>query len=302
MPGAFAHLTLVETAMDPDVLIALPDFPSEALDAVHFWYKFRQMGAVGPDYPYMTLVDKPSEKWAKVMHYDATGSMVRAGVERLRSLAGDDREKCLSWLFGYASHVVGDATIHPIVYPYDDDKTLHRKQEMHQDVFIYKTLGFGEPWVSDILKSGIKECGSVAGVDRHILSFWERILARTNQSLYSKVRPDINFWHSAFTEVIDAVDDFSRLPKLFRHLGMEKGVVYPLYEEIDPAYVKNIKTPTGPAMDYEDVFAKAVTNVREAWHKIVLGVYRGDGGYLTYFKDWNLDTGVDNATGKLTFW
>ena len=75
------------------------------------------------------------------MHYERTGDMVKAGIEFIRGLSGEEKRKALAWLFGYTAHVITDATIHPVVElkvgPYAENKTDHRICEMNQDAYIF---------------------------------------------------------------------------------------------------------------------------------------------------------------------
>ena len=52
------------------------------------------------------------------MHYEKTNGIVGSGYDQLKRIwpsKTDADEIKLVWLFGYASHLIADATIHPIV-------------------------------------------------------------------------------------------------------------------------------------------------------------------------------------------
>jgi len=81
------------------------------------------------------------------MHYEKTNGIAIHGHNELKDVCTTkqtaDKIK-LIWLFGYVSHLVADATIHPVVQaivgPYDQNeqtKTEHRICEMTQDALIY---------------------------------------------------------------------------------------------------------------------------------------------------------------------
>lgn len=48
-------------------------------------------------------------------------------------------------------------------------------------------------------------------------------------------------------------------------------------------------------------FEKAVQNVISGWKVLYEGVTRGK-DVSVFFKNWDLDTGIDQDTGKRTFW
>ena len=88
MPGAYAHMTLVNLLRETARLEAIPGFPGEAISAVLEYFRFTEMGAVSPDYPYLVIGDGHAAHWADDMHYTNTGAMVQAGVDRLKELEG----------------------------------------------------------------------------------------------------------------------------------------------------------------------------------------------------------------------
>ena len=147
MPGAYAHITLVNQAREPARLDAIDEFPDEGKRIAAQNLNFLELGAVSPDYPYLAILDGDSGAWADLMHYVNTGGMIQEGIRRARELDGLAQEKCLAWLMGYVAHVATDVTIHPVVQlkvgPYEQNKGAHRHCEMHQDVHIYQRLNLG---------------------------------------------------------------------------------------------------------------------------------------------------------------
>ena len=166
MPGAYAHITLVNLAKEPARLEAGPGIPGAAALALGRWFKYCELGAVSPDYPYLVLKGAATA-WADLMHYEHTGDVVKAGVEVLRGLSGFDKEKAFAWLLGYAAHVITDTTIHPVIElkvgPYAQNKTTHRRCEMHQDAYIFGRMNLGGVGLSEHLDSGISSCGPADG-------------------------------------------------------------------------------------------------------------------------------------------
>jgi len=91
MPGAYAHITLVNELKEPQRLEQIPGFPRYAISAVLKYFKFCELGAISPDYPYLTIGDEDAKRWADIMHYTRTGEMIHAGVKRLQAMTREDR-------------------------------------------------------------------------------------------------------------------------------------------------------------------------------------------------------------------
>jgi len=101
MPGAYAHITLVNQFRDTNRLDRIDGLPTVAKSALFDWFKFCELGAVSPDYPFLAVGDSDAAEWADLMHYTRTGEIIRAGVKHLRLLHGEPQRKCLAWLLGY---------------------------------------------------------------------------------------------------------------------------------------------------------------------------------------------------------
>lgn len=91
MPGAYAHITLVNLAREPARLEAGPGMPGPAGLALGRWLKCCELGVVSPDYPYLAVGATGAAGWADLMHYLHTGDMVKAGVETVKGLTGISR-------------------------------------------------------------------------------------------------------------------------------------------------------------------------------------------------------------------
>ena len=95
---------------------ALLDFRGEAVDAAGLHLNFLELGCISPDYPYLNVTSGHSKQWADAMHYTHTCQAIFVGADLVRKLPqGASKEKCLSWLMGYAAHVITDMCIHPVV-------------------------------------------------------------------------------------------------------------------------------------------------------------------------------------------
>src|SRR3989338_5449239 len=149
MPGAFAHMVAADRAKLAAELNGLDLIARSTLK----YPQWLQAGTVGPDYSYLHNLrshDK-SENWANLMHYNRTGDVVRSGIQWLSVWTGDrtsmEFQRAVAWLSGYLSHVVLDASIHPVVRvivgEYEQNAKEHRICEMYMDSFIFKeTYGY----------------------------------------------------------------------------------------------------------------------------------------------------------------
>jgi len=306
VPGAYAHITLVNLAREPARLDAGPGMPKPAGLALGRWFKFCELGAVSPDYPYLAIHAQGAAAWADLMHYKHTGEMVKAGVETVKNLTGGVRDKAFVWLLGYAAHVITDSTIHPVVElkvgPYAQNKTAHRICEMHQDSYVFNRLNLGNVGVAEYLKSGIKLCCMADGtLDPAIVVPWRTMLSRCHVQQFLSSTPDIDRWHKGFTSVLDAGEEGYRLVPIARHVAVDCGLTYPLFKEVDrKAYIDSLQTPHG-LHTYDEVFDKALRHVVEGWHLIAEAVFGNSTAYQTAFWDWNLDTGRD-GNNTIVLW
>lgn len=315
MPGAYAHMTLVNLVKEPARLEAIPGFPREAISAVLDYFRFTELGAVSPDYPYLAIFDNKAAEWADAMHYTNTGAMIHAGVDIIKKMDGEKKRKGLAWLFGYTAHVTTDVTIHPIVElkvgVYAENKTAHRECEMHQDAYIFQRLNLGEVGLSDHLNSGITRCGKQGDrqhLDDDIVYLWDELLKMNHPELYRSNKPDIRKWHQCFIRVVDQIGQAgSHMLPLSRHVAVDSGLVYPSLNGINrKEYIDNLQTSqkTTPVeyLPYDQIFDRAMKNVIGAWEMIATGVFSSDLRYLAEIGEWNLDTGRNQQNNNLVFW
>ncbi len=106
----------------------------------------------GP-YAHLTLVallraQAGSTRWGDLQHRGGAMRVLALGVRALQPLGHDARRRRLAWLLGYASHIIADAIVHPVIERLVGDYTAsreafqhHRQCELHQDVFICRHLG-----------------------------------------------------------------------------------------------------------------------------------------------------------------
>ncbi len=308
MPGAYAHLTMVMANTDTDTLAAcgLPDHTA-GLVLQHSAYV--ELGAISPDMPYLARYGRsePSNRWADRMHHARTGARLRAGADAVGRLAGDAAQaKAFAWLLGFASHVVFDVTMHPVVnlrvggvYG-PDTRAEHQKCEMHQDTYlIHRFHGLDDPTSAQIISTGLKRLfrsGDHDRVDPVIAAVWRRMLDATGDIADMGHEPDIDGWFNGFTDVMRLIETQKLLVALGRHVASD--TVYPKAGDVDQTYLLRLATPSGP-MDYQDVYEKAATGVREMWGSLHRAALLGDATALAPVGEWNLDTG---QISQYVFW
>lgn len=306
MPGAYAHLTLVNHFREPQALEE-KELSHEAITCVLEYFKYCELGAVSPDYPYLVVGSAEAAAWADEMHKNRCGALIGNGIQRVRGMQGEAKRKCLAWLLGLVSHVVADATIHPVIQekvgPYEQNKTAHRECEMHQDAYIYQRLKLGDIGLSEHLDSGLRQCGESGALDMDVCDLWMGMLADTyGDRAENRAAPDPAEWHKWFCKLVDDIaEEGDKLIPLARHVATNLGLVYPA--EADKNYLKDLPTPEGgPLIQYDELFDRAVANVAAAWRFVERGVFLNDKEHAAFLGDWNLDTGCDVCTGKNVFW
>ncbi len=304
MPGTYAHIT-VANALPPALRKAggPPEVYAAALDHL----KYCELGAISPDYPYMVIGDAHARRWADIMHRTSTGVLLEHGITQVAAMSGEAKRKAMAWLLGYASHVVADMTVHPVVElrvgPYLGHETAHRLCEMNQDVYIFeKRMNLTLRW-AERFRHGIGTCGQ-DGLDPDIRSVWAEMLFRVEPDEYRSNPPDFDRWQRACRLLIDGIaEEGDRLIPLARHVAVDLGLVYPREGEVDGSYLYGLETPDG-RMDYDQVFDRAVGNVGLESERIASAVLERDPARRTFLARagaWDLDTGRIGDGGRV-FW
>ncbi len=117
---------------------------------------------------------------------------------------------------------------------------------------------------------------------------------------YQTNPPIINNWHSSFKFIVDKAEEGNVLPPFARHVAANIGLTYPAIADLDKQYLKDLATPLG-AMNYDQIFDRAMENVLAAWSHIANAVFKNDDTYQTSAVNWNLDTGRDDSGGYV-YW
>jgi len=306
MPGAYAHITLVNLARDVDRL-ETAGVPIPAIGALLTHLRFCELGAVSPDYPYLHLGLNGSKRWADLMHYERTGDPIKKGIDIARTLRGTDKAIVSAWLMGYAAHVAADLTIHPVVElrvgEYAANKKQHRICELNQDAYIFQRMNLSDVGRSEHLDSGIWGCCDRPGsgtLKKVVARTWQQMLSACYPAEYAENEPEIDDWHAGFRRAVDIAEEGYRMPLFARHLAVDSGLTYPAVKDVDQSFIKNLETPSG-RMDYDAIFDTAITNVGAMWALVGKAIYEGDESFRTAIGNFNLDTGKDKA-GKFALW
>ncbi len=308
MAGAFTHFIICDVAKR-EKKIADPEL--KRLLNRHSEFLF--LGAASPDLPYLSL-KTGHVNWADLMHYEKTNSIAVNAHQALKSAwpakTPADEVK-LVWLMGFASHLVADSTIHPIVQaivgPYEQNKEEHRLCEMTQDSLIYHERKNTDIRYSEF-SSAIKFCGNSPHFDG-LVDFWTAQAVKTYPDKNEIPRPEL--WFKTYSEAIDTAEGGSGIVALFRHLGVGSGYIYKTRQEIfsrhSPQYEKyfsKVSLPNGGSgMFSREGFDRAVHNVVDAWNKLYTGI-NTNVNVAAVIKNWNLDTGVDMGAQErtVTYW
>ena len=305
MPGAYAHLTMTVLLNSPNALSGLGGLSKQELGPLLMYNKYFELGSISPDYPYLSVVSSAAKAWADAMHHHNVGDRLKAGIQYVQEMSGPEKYKALAWLLGFASHVIADVTVHPVVElkvgPYEGNEKAHRTCEMHQDVFIYNKMDVGSIYSGNFLKDGIASCtdpDNSSRLDPTICKVWRHMLKTADNQLYQQNRPKFHEWHRWFNGLV-ATAAPGRFFAWSRHMSIGDGFLYPAKHDV--SYTKNLQTPGGDSMSYLKIFRKARNNVREYWAIIARACIAGDETDLSRIKNWSLDTGRDED-GILTFW
>jgi hypothetical protein len=310
MAGTFTHWMIAEEALSRyDALPSKHRYFPFVLNLNHFVC----LGAVGPDYPYLTELLSGFLKvhsWADRMHYENTGDFVRYGIKNLLAQSGDEFNTCLAWLCGFVTHLLTDSVVHPVVQaivgPYIFNSGEHRHCELIQDSYIFheiKGVEIEYARYSSLFRM-CSDPNSAWKINRGLGLFWTQTLKDAHPTAsdhFGKIDPDR--WHENFLSKISSASD--PLP-VFRHFAEEKKLAYKRTEEITPEewqrFVREIKIPGNKTGEFrKDAFEKSVDAVSRIWQRLFVDIENQDAdGPAAYIKNWNLDTGVDEE--EQYFW
>jgi hypothetical protein len=308
MAGAFTHFIICDEGKSRRLA-----FGTELWQLLNKHYRFLFLGAASPDLPYLSL-KLGHVNWADVMHYEKTNSIVESGYATLKetwsSRTPADEVKFV-WLMGYVSHLIADATIHPVVEaivgPYKENPDEHRLCEMTQDSIIYNIHRKTEIRYSEFSEM-VKFCNE-SQYFSELMDFWEELTINNYKEKNEEPYPA--FWFNTYAEAIDAAEGGSKFVALFRHIGLGEDLIYKTSTEIEREYpqdyvnyFKEVQLPGGMKGPFKErVFERAMDNVIAAWRMLCDGL-RSEIVVAQIIRNWNLDTGVDmeSAEGRVTYW
>lgn len=309
MAGAFTHFIICDVAKSRRSAIG-----NELWKLLNKYSQFLFIGAASPDLPYLSF-KTGNINWADVMHYEKTNSIITSGFNELKETwpyKTEVDEAKQVWLLGYVSHLVADATIHPLVQaivgPYEQNKEEHRLCEMTQDPLIFNMKKKTDMTYAEF-SSILKFCKESAVFDE-LMEFWKKQLLFNYQDKGEEPHP--TSWFSTYTEAIDAAEGGSNIVGLFRHLGIGTNYTYKPKEEIlsdypeyYEKYFRNVKLPNKSVGYFpREGYEKAVNNVLGVWNMLYSGLRSTTFLASNVIKNWNLDTGVDldSAKKEVTYW
>jgi hypothetical protein len=314
MPGTYAHLMITEKALEQ--FLGYQAIGEKLRGSVLAYSHLTHLGSVGPDYPYLDLIQPKQKHWADHMHYRHTGDAVKTMAQRLLTL-GDQalREKKFiipfCWTLGYISHVTGDLVIHPVVMnvvgPYEENEREHRHCEMIQDAVIYHRIRNGAEIEHSGLMRILQLCSQPGDKDRihpSLRSFWRRILNTHFPEECRSNYPDIDEWHDQFEDMINLAGT-----PVFIGPILDPGHQY-TYKKTDEitteernSFIDRLPLPGNKIGTYEDLFQKAVSQVSAHWLLLSKGISTGNiDPFLSAITNCDLDTGKDLQTGDLAYW
>jgi len=304
MAGAFTHFILSdeakrrETLLDPELMRTLNEYS-----------EFLFLGSVSPDMPYLSF-KKGKTNWADCMHYENTNCIVEQGYEKLKNGFSNWQESdwlSYVWLMGYVSHLIADATIHPIVEaivgPYAENKAKHCACEMTQDSLIFFAKKNFDITIAEFIDI-LRLCNDHPDFNE-LLKFWKRLA----KNAYSRADdPNPRLWFRTYSTALDIVDN-SGIAAFFRHVGIAQRYLYRPANEIMASfpqdyetYYSKVRLPGGNSGIFiKDGFDKAVNNIVEAWNRLYAGL-TSPLIVADIIRNWNLDTGIDALTGAMTYW
>lgn len=320
MPATFAHGLIAKRAID--VLSTRAASPFAGALGEH--NEFVVMGAAGPDYPYLTDILTTSvlqigHTWANRMHYEGVYSFVKEGISALAALPDDGEPFAirLAWFCGYVSHIIADAYVHPVINsivggPYIFTHREHGTCELIQDIYIFKMLT-GNDIINSNPRGGpfgyldiLDEGSDPQDKDRihpEVRNFWTDLLTKAHPhatDYLDGIDPDK--WHYNYKGRVNFVVDPSAI---FRHILGMTGFSYKKASDITPGertkYIDNLVLPNGSSSKYDSVFDNAVKRVVDVWMKIFDDIQKkSTNDVVTYIREWNLDTGVDE--NRIDLW
>ena len=304
MAGTFTHWMIVESA-----LRRFGELPAghRLFPVLADRSDYVALGSIGPDYPYLAEGARKQprgQSWAERMHCERTADFVVRGLENLQHLGGADFELALAWLCGFATHLVADTIVHPVVNATvgglaQFQAREHHHCEMVQDCYLYHELTGLEIADGGHL-SRLDGCSHPADPERlnpTVAASWTRTLRDNHPGAGASLAGiDPDGWHAHVSRGARALTDAGA--ERARENGQEPPAPRRSSElgadELE-RYVHAVRLPGGRTGHFQrDVFGRVVDEVLAVWGRLLADVARGDPeGCRAYLGNWDLDRGVD---------
>lgn len=300
MPGPYAHLTLVHVLQSRVASGGIPGLDPRVKPAVALSPSYCYLGAFAPDCSYFAFAAPGHAEWGDRIHKGGAMAVVRAAAKRVhREPDALRRRQGLAWVLGFASHVVADSVVHPIVnaiagdyYACAENARRHKECELHQDTYIYQALGLdviGRAAMMKEIAAGCSEAGR--GLNPWIVALWRGSLTEVYGEGEPREPADPARWFEAFHKLIDVADEGHHFG--FRERLAKQGLMYVVPSSVAREFVHDLWTPAGK-QDYRDVFARAVDATAAMWVDVARAV-EGDEAALAARPDLNINDGTANV-------
>lgn len=300
MPGPFAHFTLFHKAKElfmaqslhPSVQQALGDFSDYGL-----------LGSNSPDFPIVAC----ERLWEEYLHGPTAAAYIGAALSILRPISGLPRQKFLAWFCGYLSHMVGDATIHPVVNlrvgPYMGHEKSHQVCEIHQDAHVYPRLGLVGVTKCNFTRSVIDACcasGNRLLLDPELVEFWQNL---SRSAFPREDVPDFSRWFAIYTGIVDKISEEADWfhVRVITTVFRKKHLVQITPDQINQTYIHGLPSPTGDSISYDDLFNKAIENTVKVWLSFATALEDPASVSFPISGSWNLNTG-EIVDPQYLFW
>lgn len=308
MPGGFTHFAIVRCLGINRTLMSIEGMTQEIALDLQNAYNYLELGSVSPDLPYLAPFSEGSEEWGNILHHDRTVETLRAGASLLPNLGPGSREhkRAMSWLFGYASHVVADMISHPVVAkkigPYETHKSQHRVCELNQDTYIFQTYFQDKITKCEYLDRGAKTCTKSGRPGRKMTPFLNDFWLSVIRKVYSdKPSPEPASWFKQFVILIDKVaEEGYHFVSAIRGFMEGQGYAYP--DTPDMTYVIDLLSPYGRQISFDELFVRFQEETKKVWGQLAQAITQDDASLIT-LPNGDLDTGIDLSDNKTSvFW
>lgn len=238
MPSGITHILLVKHLQD--VLPA--GMMKQTLAAGR---DFLQVGAVGPDLSYASVMDNDfffstQSDLADKFHYQKTNEVPLYALQGLQKNKNAYTVKELRYAFnffvGFISHIVADGIIHPYIRDkvgdYKDHQTAHRTLEMKLDVLLCHYLTQQSGWPIELnylnIHDELMNIQTAAELPKVFTLFQQAIKAVYGVSYDLGT---IVGWITGLHRMFGLAE--GRHPAIYRIAGMENGLLFADYKDIN---------------------------------------------------------------------